>query len=162
MLLKGRVIANNGRVIITELGSEDHETLVCVTDSLQCCSSSTDGIEISIGEWYFPNGSAIDTIHSGNDMYVSRYSGEVHLHRRRDVQTPTGMFHCTIPDISGINRNIFAQLITNEATPSPTPAGLSTVVILTVAVLAAVLIIMTLLIFVVLGIITRYGRVHAT
>ena len=38
----------------------------------------------------------------------------VRLHHRNNATMPNGVFHCTIPDISGTNQNIYVGIYTPE------------------------------------------------
>ena len=93
-------------VIITDIGSTDEESLLCITDNTDCCGRY-------MGEWYFPNNmSTVRTEGDGGSFFRDRGPSVVRLHRRHNVTMPTGLFHCEVPDASGVNQRIY---ITVEA-----------------------------------------------
>ena len=101
--VNGTVIANNSDISIMVIGEGDDGALLCFTDLHQCCSSNSDLSE-EVGQWYFPNQSAVE---NSGDMYMNRGHGVVRLHRKKNVTMPTGVFHCEIPDASGTSQNIY-------------------------------------------------------
>ena len=85
--------------MINEVG-ETHPTtslnegFQCITDKMPCCRGE------NIGEWQFPNGTAVPLIGSATTFYRNRGSGDgaVNLNRLNDVMMPTGRFCCVVPD----------------------------------------------------------------
>ena len=72
--------------------------LSCHTDKPGCCRI------IRIGEWYFPNGSIVQTLGMNTFLtdYFYRNRGEstVLLNRRHDP-LERGHFYCQLPDATG-------------------------------------------------------------
>ena len=97
---------NKGVVSLDAIG-EEADALVCLTNNFRCCEESVDGM--TGGMWYFPNSSQVplESQGSGHDMYVTRGPSLVRLHHRSNSLMPAGLFHCEIPDASGINRSIY-------------------------------------------------------
>ena len=100
--MNGAVIVNNSEIFITAIGEGDDKALLCFTDLHQRCDDTSG----HAGDWYFPNKSAVDNESSHSDMYRSRGSSVVRLHRRNSTIVPTGMFCCVVPDASGISARI--------------------------------------------------------
>ena len=98
--LNGVNYSNNSEVAITDIGSGDEESLLCITDNPNCCYSSR------IGEWYYPNMSMVRLNGDGDGFYRSRGPSVVHLHRRHNVVMPTGEFCCEVPDENRMNQRI--------------------------------------------------------
>ena len=105
MTLRGRHYRDNDTIDINDVGVED-TALICWSSLRHCCRS------LRIGEWYYPNGTAVPTSGEGRDFYRNRgYYGEVRLNRRHNVVYPTGIYHCEIPDARSTTRVIHVGLI---------------------------------------------------
>ena len=102
--LRNEVKSNNSNVLITDIGEGDDEALLCYTDLSQCCRSS------SLGEWFYPNGSAVDVSDSGNNFYRNRDQSVVRLNRRNNAVSPTGLFYCEVPDALPVNIKVCANI----------------------------------------------------
>ena len=76
--------------------------LLCFTSKLDCCEEQLR----QLGEWYFPNGSAVGRQGVGN-FYRSRGPSVVRLHHRKNAMVPTGVFHCEIPDANETIKSIY-------------------------------------------------------
>ena len=95
--LNGASYSNNSRVNITDIGEDDDDSLICVTNNTDCCVNH-------VGEWYFPNGSAVKIEGAGEAFYRNRGPSVVRLHRRHNVMMPTGSFCCVVSDANGIDQ----------------------------------------------------------
>ena len=104
-LLNDSHSGNKSVVSLDEIG-EGGDALVCLTNNFSCCE------EMTVGIWYFPNSSQVPLGHqgSGHDVYVTRGPSLVRLHQRRNSMLPAGLFHCKIPDTSGINQSIYVGI----------------------------------------------------
>ena len=101
--MNGVNYTNNSEVIITDIGASDDESLLCITDSPNCC-----GYPYKLGEWYFPNNmSAVRIQGEGDSFYRNRGPRVVRLHRRHYAIMPTGLFYCEVPDASGVDQRIY-------------------------------------------------------
>ena len=100
----GQTYPNNSVFLMTDIG-EDSKALLCVTDHEQCCRS------YRVGEWYYPNNTAVSTSGSGFDFYRNRGPQAVRLNRRNNALSPTGRYHCTVPDASGTFQILIAYII---------------------------------------------------
>ena len=123
--LKGRTSFTDGIVpiiVIDETTNEithpgrEHENngLQCITDNRPCCRVRSS---IRIGEWYFPNRTAVPILRTGNNIASTFYrnrgdsDGTVNLNRvNSDVISPTGQFCCVVPDSSDINQTVCANI----------------------------------------------------
>ena len=103
--LRGVHYPNNSEVLLTDIAKGDN-ALLCLTENTQCCTVRGNLIGGPLGEWYFPNGSALSS-NSGNSIYTKRNTGVVRLNRRNNAQSPTGVYRCEIPDASGNNQTTF-------------------------------------------------------
>ena len=88
----------------TEIGT-DAEALVCKTYYIPCCDSGNPETQ-----WYFPNGSQVQN--NPNLPYQrtrGRFPGRVILSRNSE-STTTGIFHCDIPDASGVTQSLYVGI----------------------------------------------------
>ena len=108
--LNGVNYSNNSEVAITDIGSGDEESLLCITDNPNCCYSGR------IGEWYYPNTSKVKTNGDGDSFYRNRGQSVVRLHRRHNVVMPTGEFYCEIPDDNGVDQRIYVIIFQGTIT----------------------------------------------
>ena len=97
------------------LGDNDYENngLQCITDKPNCCRVNA----IKIGEWYFPNGTAVPILGYGNNSAITFYRNRgyndstVNLNRvSSNVMSPTGNFCCKVPDSVDINHTVCANI----------------------------------------------------
>ena len=139
IIFNEKLITNNSRAPITEIGEGNNEALLCLTDFH---NFNNDNDSLEVGNWYFPNKSLVET---SGDIYISRGHGVVRLHRTKNVTTPTGMFRCEIPDANGTFQNIFVDInvqpettVTMVSPSSPNLAAISAGVVVSVLLLTAV------------------------
>jgi len=101
-------LTNNSIVTNTDIGT-GAAALACNTTYTPCCTS----FENPETDWYFPNGSRVP-----NDPYLpyqrtrGRFSGRVILNRNSE-STTTGIFHCDIPDASGVTQSLYVGIYDN-------------------------------------------------
>ena len=91
------------------------QTLVCVTDLVDCCNTPVRG------DWYYPDGHRVDPDFGGRQLRFlsnrgpnqiingSQFYGSVRLFRR---WTPRerGKFHCVIPDVDNVSQSLYANI----------------------------------------------------
>ena len=74
-----------------------------------------------MGEWFFPNETALGSNGAGENIYHDRTGAEsalpvsdatVRLHRRNGAPGPTGLYHCVIPDNAGVDQILFVGIYT--------------------------------------------------
>ena len=102
---RGGEIPEHGLAILTEIDTSDGETLQCLTDKTDCCSATE-------GSWLYPNVSEIST-DSDSQMYVTRGSGVVRLHRKPWGDGTEGIYQCRIPSRRG-TQNLLIGLYTPD------------------------------------------------
>lgn len=93
------------------------ETLVCVTDLMDCCKSP----RAINGDWYYPDGrvvqfdtdglnSAFRTNRGPNEFRDGRrFYGSVRLFRRF-TPSQRGHFHCELPDHNSVNQILYVNI----------------------------------------------------
>ena len=118
MELMGVTLFNNSYVDIDDIPSlstyggaiESDGVLVCRTDLIQCCNQDEQNLEISLGEWYYPNGSFIDfNSHGGVTFRRNRHQSVVRLWRKGNPPE-RGRFHCEVPNAANINQTIYTNI----------------------------------------------------
>ena len=85
LTLVGNVITGSGN------------TVRCHTDLETCCTGYQG---IHRGDWHFPNGNALANAGGGGDIYRTRGAQVVHLRRRNDATSPSGIYHCEIETVA--------------------------------------------------------------
>ena len=93
---------NGGNILIYDVG-EDDNALLCVTDLIECCRGNETGGRGALGDWFYPNGTAVDIKNSGDDIYRNRGPRVVRLNRRNNAMSPTGQYCCVVPDATFTN-----------------------------------------------------------
>ena len=68
----------------------------CNTDLDTCCGGE-QGDRGMQGDWYFPNGTSVENIEYGADIYRRRGNQRVNLLRRNKAMSPSGIYRCDIP-----------------------------------------------------------------
>ena len=108
----GGILPNHAYVDLTTVGDDistsSGDTVRCQTD-LETCCTSIQGIHR--GDWYFPDGSILPFAPTNNDIVEDREPQEVHLRRRNNAMSPTGIYRC---DIETVAVNDDADTITGE------------------------------------------------
>ena len=109
--INGTRVPNHGFVNRGELSNHSRaidNPLVCVTpNNTNCCSSAETG-GAPLGNWFFPNRTEVPTNDTGWLFYSTRGPGVVQLHRR--TGGVSGIYHCVIPDLSGVNQTLYVGL----------------------------------------------------
>ena len=106
-----RMYANNSIVNRMDIGTGD-AALLCTTTYPPCCTVFTPPLT----HWYFPDGSRV--VNDGSFPYYRTRStnpGSVLLHRNPQGTT-TGLFHCDIPDGSGVLQSLFVGIYGESCT----------------------------------------------
>ena len=100
----GDILPNHAYVDLTTVGediSASGDTVRCHTDLNTCC---TDYDGIHRGDWYFPDGDALLNADGGGDIYRRRDAQVIHLRRRNNATSPSGIYHCEIETVA-VNDN---------------------------------------------------------
>ena len=99
--MKGQSYSNHGLVSIDDIGefdSTDDNSLNCVSDLSDCCSSANAANER--GEFEFPDGSEVPTLGDiRNGYYRNRGVDRIFLNRRPEG-TAQGLFQCQIRTVA--------------------------------------------------------------
>ena len=110
--------ANRSIIFANEIGETDVDSLSpppnsnnglqCITDRIPCCRSHQN----RTGEWFFPNGTVVPIRVNAETFYRNRgQDGTVNLnHLNTNVMSPGGLFCCVVPDATGINRTLCANI----------------------------------------------------
>ena len=67
----------------------------------------------ALGNWHFPDESAIEP-ERANSIYKNRGPSVVRLHKKRNIISPTGIYHCDIPDNTSVSQSIFVGVYPME------------------------------------------------
>ena len=108
----GDILPNHAYVDLTTVGddiSASGDTVRCQTDLSTCCSGDQG---IHRGDWYFPDGSVLPFFTTNNDIVEDREAQELHIRRRNNAMSPTGIYRCDI-ETAAVNDND-ADTITGE------------------------------------------------
>ena len=97
--LKGSILVNNSFINRQTIGKGD-DALKCMTNNAACCTNSI------VRYWTNPADAAIwQGVSEIADLYVTSGDGVVSLNRRNNGVA--GMWRCSIPDSTGMIRNIY-------------------------------------------------------
>ena len=107
--LNGTTYQNNSLVNLEEIG-EDDDALLSTTANTACCSRSESPGGDILGQWFYPNGSAVADRGFEWDFFRTRGPSIVRLNRRRGGET--GIYGCLIPDILNIDQPLYIGLYT--------------------------------------------------
>ena len=98
----GEILPNHAYVDLTAVGedidSDPGNTVRCHTDLSTCCHSIQG---LHRGDRYFPDHSVLaNAVATSDDIYKRRGDHVIHLRRRNDAMSPSGIYHCEIPTIT--------------------------------------------------------------
>ena len=97
----GMVLANHSYVNLLLVNETRSGSVHCHTDLSTCCRST---IGVHRGDWFFPNGSVLLGISSGDDIYELRGPQRVDLQSRNNGSA-SGMYHCSIATVDNHNND---------------------------------------------------------
>jgi len=101
-------LTNHSIVTMTDIGT-GVAALVCTTTYTPCCTSFNNPET----QWYFPNGSAVPNNPALPYRRTrGRNPGSVNLNRNSE-STITGIFHCDIPNESGVAQSLYVGIYTS-------------------------------------------------
>ena len=101
---KGVNLTNNAYVDLTTVGddiTDPGNTVRCHSDLTSCCTSSVGDHR---GSWFFPGGSILQLAGTNDDIVMDREPQEVHIRRRNNAMSPTGIYRCDIETMA-VNDN---------------------------------------------------------
>ena len=93
-------------------GVADDSVLNCRTDLEACCNMGAQMLPAALGEWYYPNGTALPFVTSpvgGTTFRRNRGSMIVRLWRRA-TPTERGRFHCELPNAQNVNQTVYVNI----------------------------------------------------
>ena len=95
---QGQTLANHSYVNLSLVGNDitGSNSVECHTDLSTCCSNQQGSHR---GDWYFPNGTRLEFVNDGFDIYEVRNDEKVCL-RRHNEAISSGIYHCDIPTSS--------------------------------------------------------------
>ena len=116
---------NNSMISISDIGEGD-DALLCITDLRECCKRNQTVSDFrALGEWFYPNGSAVGV--NDREFIKNRDRSVVLLHRREDTTTSTGQFCCEVPDAAYENVTVCINVTESNSykysSPTMTPAS---------------------------------------
>lgn len=92
-------------------GATDIDNVLrCYTNLADCCHSAQVGDGMTLGEWYFPNGTKVEFSEGQTTTFRrNRNQRVVNLWRRGDPPE-RGRFHCEVPNADNVNQNIYVNI----------------------------------------------------
>ena len=82
------------------------DTVRCHSDLITCCSPDEGNHR---GSWFFPDGDILQFTSSSDDIVMDREPQEVHIRRRNNAMSPSGIYRCDIETIT-VNDNDIATI----------------------------------------------------
>ena len=95
---------------LEEIGEGLDAALLCVTDNTACCGRAQVPNMGVLGDWYYPNDTVVPNQGDGWDFYRLRDQSVVYMNRRRGGED--GIYHCEIPDATGVDQTIYIGVYT--------------------------------------------------
>ena len=105
--LRGTIYQNNSLVTLEDI-SEGDGALLCLTDQIACCRPPY--ALLSLGNWFFPNGTRVQSSSALWDIHRTRGQMLLRLQRRRGGVT--GIYSCVIPDATNVTKTIYIGVYT--------------------------------------------------
>ena len=97
-------LPNHAYVNLTTVGNDTRgpgDTVRCHSDLDTCCTNSQGTHR---GDWYFPDGNTLGYANGGGNIYKYREPQEVHICRRNNATSPSGIYRCDIETVA-VNDN---------------------------------------------------------
>lgn len=118
--LRGTSLPNNSYVDVNDIGeggtggASDAEGVLCLTNKQNCCGASQVGGD-PLGQWFFPNGSVVDSRSSNiassraDYFFRNRFQSVVRL---LQVGQPDerGLFRCEVPNAFNVNQTLYVNM----------------------------------------------------
>ena len=100
-------VNKNDNILITDIGEGDCGALLCHTDLNECCHDR------ALGQWLYPNGSAVGTRSGRQEFYIDRGPSVVRLNRRSNAASTIamGQFCCVVPDATSTSTTICINVV---------------------------------------------------
>ena len=115
MDLNGVTLPNNSLVDFDDIpnvsGAEGApgDVLNCRTDLQACCNDGLQMLPAPVGEWYYPNGTALDFDAGGATFRRNRGLMNVRLWRRA-TPTERGRFRCELPNAQNVIQTVYVNI----------------------------------------------------
>ena len=93
-------LPNHAYVDLTTVGDDitaSGDTVICHSDLSTCCTSSEGDHR---GSWFFPDGDILQFTGSSDDIVMDREPQEVHIRRRNNAMSPSGIYRCDIETVA--------------------------------------------------------------
>jgi hypothetical protein len=103
-----RVYVENAQIPITEIAMTSSGALLCRTDRTDCCGVERG--EAREGEWFYPDGTQVLTLTSGQNFSRSRRTSVVRLNRKENAMQPTGRYCCEVGTVVDTDAMICVNL----------------------------------------------------
>ena len=95
---------------LEEIGIDNKDSLLCKTNSTECCRLQSDtNSSTPSGNWFFPNGTSVPS-KTVTNFYRTRGHMVVRLHRRRGGEE--GIYRCEIPDSINVTQTLYIGVYT--------------------------------------------------
>ena len=93
---KDKNLPNNSYVDISQIGeaSDGSDSVQCISELDYCCNNHTSRL---IADWFFPNETRLNFPGDPDNIYETRVTHRVDLHRRGMANSPTGIYCCRVP-----------------------------------------------------------------
>ena len=90
-------------------GATDVDVLNCRTDLEACCNAGDQNLPASLGEWYYPDGTALTFDAGGATFRRTRGLMIVRLWRR-NTPPERGRFRCELPNAQNVNQIVYVNI----------------------------------------------------
>ena len=90
-------------------GVVDDSVLNCRTDLAACCNAAQENVYASVGEWYYPNGTAVVFDTGGATFRRNRVLMNVRLWRR-NTPPERGRFRCELPNAQNVTQTVYVNI----------------------------------------------------
>ena len=93
-------------------GATDVVVLNCSTNLEACCNAGLQNLDAPVGDWYYPNGTALpfDTSPEGGTTFRrNRVLMNVRLWRR-NTPPERGRFRCELPNAQNVNQTVYVNI----------------------------------------------------
>ena len=95
--------------VSTSGGAKYVDVLNCRTDLEACCNPGLQMLPAPVGEWYYPNGTALSFDAGGATFRRNRLLMNVRLWRRH-TPTERGRFRCELPNAQNVNQTVYVNI----------------------------------------------------
>ena len=105
----GDILPNHAYVDLTTVEEDigdPGDTVRCHSDLSTCCSINEGDHR---GSWFFPDGTELPFTSTSDDIVMDREPQEVHIRRRNNVMSPSGIYRCDIETVP-VNDNDVATI----------------------------------------------------